>query len=207
MPRKQTLEVKLYLSELMYDVQQKAWHTGESMRGGDAASEEQASKVEELSDAGKDLVLRAFGNAYGVLRTELGEYIVEECAMADNLLLPEVRKKIVQGIVIGYAGAPSRSVSDETEDNTLVMLLRVPMNFNLGVRQGVAAAMHAYMVDCAMAEWLMVSAAAGGAAQWLERAKADLLALRVALNKRIRPTRVHEPARTEPKTKDDVRYE
>ena len=127
--------------------------------------------------------------------------------MADNLLLPEVRKKIVQGIVIGYAGAPSRSVSDETEDNTLVVLLRVPMNFNLGVRQGVAAAMHAYMVDCALAEWLMVSAAAGGAAQWLERAKADLLALRVALNKRIRPTRVHETARTETKTKDDVRYE
>lgn len=206
MPRRQTLEVRLYLSELMYDVQQKAWHTGESMRGGDAASEEQASKVQELSDAGKDVVLRAFGNAFGVLRTELGEYIVEGCAMADNLLLPEVRKRIVQGVVIGYGGAPAGNVGDETEDNTLVVLLRVPMNFNLGVRQAVVAAMHAYMVDCAMAEWLMVSAAAGGAAQWLERAKVDLLTLRAALNKRIRPTRVHEPAVTEPKDKD-VRYE
>lgn len=207
MPRKQTLEVKLYLSELMYDVQQKAWRTGESMRGGDAASEEQASRVEELSDDGKDVVLRAFGNAYGVLRTEIGEYVVEGCAMADNLLLPEVRKRIVRGVVIGYGGVPAGNVGDETEDNTLVVLLRVPMNFNLGVRQAVVAAMHAYMVDCAMAEWLMVSAAAGGAAQWLERAKVDLLTLRAALNKRIRPTRVHEPARTEPKTKDDVRYE
>lgn len=207
MPRKQTLEVKLYLSELMYDVQQKAWRTGESMRGGDAASAEQASRVEELSDDGKDVVLRAFGNALGVLRTEIGEYVVEGCAMADNLLLPEVRKRIVRGVVIGYGGVLAGNVGDETEDNTLVVLLRVPMNFNLGVRQAVVAAMHAYMVDCAMAEWLMVSAAAGGAAQWLERAKVDLLTLRAALNKRIRPTRVHEPARTEPKTKDDVRYE
>ena len=51
---KQTIEIKLYMSELVYDVQQKAHLIGDAMRTDETS--EQAAKVQDLTDERKDAI-------------------------------------------------------------------------------------------------------------------------------------------------------
>lgn len=200
---KQTIEIKLYMSELVYDVQQKAHLIGDAMRTDETS--EQAAKVQDLTDERKDAILRSFAESYACLRNELSEYLVETNRYADNILLQEERNKIKHALVFGYQGKPAAQ-SEEKEDNTLFLMLRVPMNFNLSVRGDIAHAMHNYMTDRAVATWLLLTPAKAEAETYIKSAQAALLELHTAINKRIRPTRVHAPEQTPPQ-QNELRYE
>lgn len=200
---KQTIEIKLYMSEMVYDVVQRAYLAGDAVKTADTA--EQAAKIQELDDEKKDLILRSFGNTWGVISEELGEYLVEDGHYADNLLLEETRKEMVHGMVFGFQGRPPETDEGEMVDNTFVIMLRVPMNFQKASKETIASALHALMVNNALADWLTIYApdrveACTAAAQ------TDLAMLRAALNSRVRPTRVHAPA-MEQATTNDIRYE
>lgn len=200
---KQTIEIKLYMSEMVYDVVQRAYLAGDAVKTADTA--EQAAKIQELDDEKKDLILRSFGNTWGVISEELGEYLVEDGHYADNLLLEETRKEMVHGMVFGFQGRPPETDKGDMVDNTFVIMLRVPMNFQKASKETIASALHALMVNNALADWLTIYApdrveACTAAAQ------TDLAMLRAALNSRVRPTRVHAPA-MEQATTNDIRYE
>lgn len=200
---KQTMEIKLYMSELMYNVQQEAHLVGESMRTDENG--EQAALVQEVTDEKKDIVLRSFGESYARLRNELSEYLVESNRYGDNLLIPEERAKIKHQLIFGYKGQPPAVDETKKEDNTLFLMVRVPMNFNLAVRDDVANAMHSYMVNSALADWFGITAS-GQSTQYAQKAQEDMMELRSAMNKRIRPARVHAPEQTSPR-QNELRYE
>lgn len=157
---KKTLTITIYTTELIYDVQNKAYLTGRSRRTGDnheLVSSMQASDDEE----DKNQIVRSLSNAFGTLKTKLAEYIDDGGTTADNTL---------------------------PDASNLTVVLLMPSNYNEGTHQAIAAAIHQYLVNTATADWLRITDKAD-ANDYATLADANLQELREAINKRVRPTR------------------
>ena len=204
---KHTIELRLYMSELLYDVAMAAYNIGEGMKATseNALGREAATIVQDFDDGKKDVILRSFGTTFGILKSALSEYLVEDNHLADNILNPEFRKKAALELTFGYKGEMAES-ENETEDNTFVLLLRVPMNFRTSTKEAIVSDMHTVLVCNALAEWLQESPMADRAAAYGEKATYAMTHLVNVLNLRQRPTRVHAPSEEEPHT-NDMRYE
>ena len=156
-----TFSITLYMSELIYDVQNKTYLTGRSRNTGD--NHEQVANMQANEDEeNQNQVVRSIGNAYANLKTKLSEYIEDSGATANNILL---------------------SASDNLQIN-LVM----PSNFNPATNDTIGAALHQYIVNSAIGEWFTITNKAD-AADYLTLAAANLAEIREAINKRVRPTR------------------
>lgn len=199
---KQTLEIKLYMSELMYDVLRQAHTLGDTITTDE--TREQAAKLQELED-NKDVVLRSFGNSFGKIKQVLSQYIVDTNRFADNLLIPEEREKISHELVFGFNGMPP-TPGEEKEDNTFYLMLRVPMNFNLAVKESIEENMHEYMVDFALYSWLTLRQLPDLSEKYKAKAQECLAYIVRASASRIRPARVHAPSQVEPR-QNETRYE
>lgn len=199
---KQTVEIKLYMSELMYDVLRQTHTIGDTIRTDE--TQEQAAKLQELPED-KDIVLRSFGNSFGRIKQALAQYIVDTNRFADNLLIPEEREKISHELVFGFNGMPP-TPSEEKEDNTFYLMLRVPMNFNLAAKESIEENMHTFMVDNALDSWLSLRQLNEKAQEYKAMAQECLSYIVIASSKRIRPARVHAPSQTEPR-QNETRYE
>lgn len=158
---KKTISITLYMSELIYDVQNKTYLTGRSRNTGD--NHEQVANMQANEDEeNQNQVVRSIGNAYANLKTKLSEYIEDSGSTANNILL---------------------SASDNLQIN-LVM----PSNFNPATNDTIGAALHQYIVNSAIGEWFTITNKAD-AADYLTLAAANLAEIREAINKRVRPTR------------------
>lgn len=198
---KQTIFIKLYIQEILYDILQKAYSIGDILSTDENA--EQAAKIQELDEGNRNILLRSIGGTIANLRSHLSEYLVDDGNNADDILFTELRQKMAEGLAFGYAGKPA--TSDGTEDNNIMFLLRVPMNFNPAAKEDIAQAAHSYIVNTALTEWLAISSPAN-VEYYSGRANADLVRLLTAINKRIRPARIHTPTTDTPKS-NDIRYE
>lgn len=158
---KKTISITLYMSELIYDVQNKTYLTGRSRNTGD--NHEQVANMQANEDEeNQNQIVRSIGNAYANLKTKLSEYIEDSGSTANNILL---------------------SASDNLQIN-LVM----PSNFNPATNDTIGAALHQYIVNSAIGEWFTITNKAD-AADYLALAAANLAEIREAINKRVRPTR------------------
>lgn len=211
---KDTIEVHIYLGELIYDCERAAYQAGESIRNG--KNDEAAALMQDIKDDGAiDVVLRSFGESMGILKDKLHEYLVDENHAADNLLMEQTRKKVAQGIAFSYKGSPVLE-GKETEDNDFVLLFRVPTNFSRAAKDAIAKCMHTYMVNAALATWYNMSAPKEiGESVTISRelvkncqdeCASSLILLEEAMNRRERPKRVRRPSSIPPHT-NDIRYE
>lgn len=156
-----TISITLYMSELIYDVQNKTYLTGRSRNTGD--NHEQVANMQANEDEeNQNQIVRSIGNAYANLKTKLSEYIEDSGSTANNILL---------------------SASDNLQIN-LVM----PSNFNPATNDTIGAALHQYIVNSAIGEWFTITNKAD-AADYLALAAANLAEIREAINERVRPTR------------------
>ena len=160
---KKTISIKLYMSELTYEVKNKTFLTGQSRWNGDN-KEEVAHMQANDDEENLNQVLRSLGNAFATLKTKLSEYIVEEGTTANNKQIKE-------------------------EDNLVVELL-MPSNFNQATNDSIAAAMHQYLVNSAIGDWFTITNKSD-ASDYLTVAAANLEQIREAINKRVRPVRVN----------------
>lgn len=157
---KKNVTITLYMSELIYDFQNKAFLTGRSRRvGGDAelASDMQASDDEE--DVNQ--ALRSIQTAYGQLLVEMGE---------------------------GLNSADTTSSNKLIENGNITLSLNMPSNYNLGVKDALTAAIHDYIINKALSSWFVMTNKAD-AGDYEELAKASLQNVHNAFNRRVRPTR------------------
>lgn len=159
---KKNVLITLYVSELVYDIENKTFLTGRSRENGDN-HEEVANMQANDDDENLNQVLRSIGNAFAALKTKLSEYLDEDAMSGANELL-----------------------SDETE--TLSLPLQMPTNYNNSTIDTITAAMHQYVVNTAIGEWFTITNKTD-AGDYISLAGQNLSALREALNKRIRPTR------------------
>jgi hypothetical protein len=160
---KKTLNITLYYSELMYDVQNKTYLTGKSRETGDnfeAVANMQANDDEE----NKNQILRSIGNAVSALKARLSEYIID-------------------------AGDSSSNILQVVEDaEKLELSLSMPSNYNNATRDTISAAAHQFIVNTAIGDWFAITNKAD-ASDYVAQATANIIEIREAISKRVRPTR------------------
>lgn len=161
---KKNLTITLYMSELLYDVQNKTYLTGKSRSTG-SNHEEVANMQANEDEENQNQILRSIGNAFSLLRTKLSEYIDEQSTSSIN--------------------GNNILTSDEKDLNvTLVM----PSNYNVASREAISTAMHQYIVNTAIGDWFTITNKSD-ASDYVTMSAANLEEIREAINKRFRPTR------------------
>ena len=160
---KKVIAITLYMSELIYDVQNKTYLTGRSRQTG-TNHEEVANMQANDDDENANQIMRSIGNAFANLKTKLSEYINE----------------------IGT------STNDKQLSSTgnLTLSLNMPPNYNNASNDTISTALHQYLVNSAIGDWFTITNK-NDASDYITLAAANLEQLREALNKRMRPTRTN----------------
>lgn len=157
-----TLTITLYMSELLYDFRNKAYLTGRS-RKADGKDTEFTSNMQASEDeTDNNQVLRSIQNAYGQLLVELSE---------------------------GLADVAEKTSKNElmTAEN-ITLVLAVPSNYNLGVRDSLTSAIHDYLINKALMDWFMITNK-DDAKDYANLATVSLQNIHNAFNRRVRPKR------------------
>lgn len=162
MARKE-LTVSLYMSELIYDVQNKTYLTGRS-RQAEGNYEEVAHMQANDDEENKNQIARSLGNAFQTLKSKLSDYIVEQGTTANNILM---------------------DVSPQTK---LSLAFSMPSNYNEATREAIATSIHKYIINTAVGDWFTITNKAD-AADYIAQASLNINEIREAINKRVRPTR------------------
>lgn len=163
---KKTLEITQRVKELVYDIQNKAYLTGqareaEGKKSYEAASNMQASDDEENSYQ----IRRSLANAFSALKSLLGEYLSEDKSTSDNLIYEEIDK-----------------------DGVLTLSFELPSNYNNASADSLGNGIHAYLVDMALGDWFAITNKED-AETYIAHSVVSLENVKRALYKRSRPAR------------------
>ena len=160
---KKVISITLYMSELVYDVQNKTYLTGRSRQTG-TNHEEVANMQANDDDENANQIMRSIGNAFANLKTKLSEYINES----------------------------GTSTNDKQISSTgnLTLSLNMPPNYNNASNDAISTALHQYLVNSAIGDWFTITNK-NDASDYITLAAANLEQLREAVNKRMRPTRTN----------------
>ena len=160
---KKVIAITLYMSELIYDVQNKTYLTGRSRQTG-TNHEEVANMQANDDDENLNQIMRSIGNAFANLKTKLSEYINES----------------------------GTSTNDKQISSTgnLTLSLNMPPNYNNASNDTISTALHQYLVNSAIGDWFTITNK-NDASDYITLAAANLEQLREAVNKRMRPTRTN----------------
>lgn len=162
-----TFTVKLYMSELIYDVQNKTYITGRSRYDG-TNHETVANMQANEDDENENQILRSIGDAYSTLLGKIAEFVKIDSA------------------------TPSADLTKTDElgdaETDIQVVLKMPSNYNMVTSDAVTAAMHKYIVNMAIHEWFTLTNK-NDSEIYLARANANIEQLREAINKRVRPDR------------------
>ena len=158
---KQTITITLYMSELVFDVQNKTYLTGRSRSNGENFEQVANMQADDEEENSKQ-ILRSIGNAYGSLMAKLSEYVVSDKTTATNLITDQ--------------------------EANLTIALQMPGSYNKAANEAVVAAVHQYIVNTAIADWFVITNKSD-AVEYANLAAVNITQLREALNKRVRPVR------------------
>lgn len=163
---KKTLTVTLEVKELMHDIMNKAYLTGQAREAEGSKSYEAASNMQASEDEDNSYQLRrSLANAYSSLKSLLGEYLDEDKDSSNN--------RIQQTI---------------DDDGQLQLAFLLPSNYNNASADSLGNGIHAYLVDMALADWFTITNKAD-AQDYLNHSTVSLEIVKRALYKRSRPTR------------------
>ena len=174
---KKDLNITLYKSELIYEVQNKTYLTGRSRHNGE--NHEQVANMQAGDDDEHlNQILRSLGSAFSELKTRLADFIDldAEQTTANNKLLAT------------FTAADNEDNELEIEDNELEIELVMPANYNTATADAISSACHNFVVNTAVADWYTLTAPAE-AAPYASLAAGNIQQIRDAANKRTAPTR------------------
>lgn len=163
---KKTLIVTQQVKELVYDIQNKAYLTGqareaEGTKGYEAASNMQANDDTENSYQ----IRRSLANSFSSLKSLLGEYLSEDKSTSDNLINTEI-----------------------DSDGILELAFELPSNYNHSSADALGNGIHAYLVDMALGDWFAITNKED-AQIYVSNSSISLENVKRALYKRSRPQR------------------
>lgn len=161
---KKTLTVTQQVKELVYDIQNKAYLTGQAREAAgksyQVASNMQASDDDENSYQ----IRRSLANAFSSLKSLLGEYLNEDNTTSDNLM-------------------------DEEIDNNGKLSLEFCFRLTITtLRRTLGNGIHSYLVDMALGEWFAITSPEDANA-YIQHSGVSLENVKRALYKRSRPER------------------
>ena len=158
---KKTITITEYMSELLYDIQNKTYLTGRSRQTG-GNHEEVANMQANDDDENSNQIIRSIGNAFANLKTKLSEYLVEEGTTSNNALI--------------------------SGEKNLTLVLQMPGNFNQATNDTISTGVHQYIVNSAIGDWFTITNK-NDSSDYVTLAAANLEVIREAINKRVRPKR------------------
>lgn len=162
---KKTLTATQQVKELIYDIQNKAYLTGQAREAGgmgyQAASNMQASNDDDNSYQ----IRRSLANAFSSLKSLLGEYLNEDKTTSDNLVNEEI-----------------------DNDGQLSLEFLLPSNYNNASADSLGNGIHAYLVDMALGDWFTITNKED-AQTYIAHSAVSLETVKRALYKRSRPER------------------
>ena len=160
---KKVIAITLYMSELIYDVQNKTYLTGRSRQTG-TNHEEVANMQANDDDENANQIMRSIGNAFANLKTKLSEYINENGTSTNDKQL--------------------------SSTGNLTLSLNMPPNYNNASNDTIRTSLHVYLGFSAIGYCFNITTK-NDASDYITLAAANLEQLREALNKRMRPTRTN----------------
>lgn len=163
---KKTLTVTQKVKELMFDIMNKAYLTGQAREFEGTKNYEASSNMQASEDLESSYQLRrSLANAFSSLKSLLGEYLDENKSTSDNIIPKEI-----------------------DDDGQLVLAFKLPSNYNNASADSLGNGIHAYLVDMALCEWFTITNKAD-AQDYLSHSTASLETVKRTLYKRSRPTR------------------
>lgn len=161
---KKRITLKLEMSEIIFDIQNKTYLTGRSASNGDNHAHVANMQAND-DDENEAQILRSITMAMMVLRNRLSEYIDLNDSATTNESL--------------------------TAEDVLSFTLNMPSNFNTGVTKAIGEAAHQFIVANAIADWFAITAK-GETADYTKVAEESLKVLEETICKRSRPKRTEK---------------
>ncbi len=163
---KKTLTVTQQVPELIYDIQNKSYLTGQAREADGNKNYEAASNMQASDDTENSYqIRRSLANAYSSLKSLLGEYLSEDKSTSDNLIVSEI-----------------------DNDGALVLAFELPSNYNNASADSLGNGIHSYLVDMALADWFTITNK-DDADTYISHSAVSLETVKRALYKRSRPER------------------
>lgn len=160
---RKSLTITLYMSELIYDFQNKAYLTGRSRRAGGMDAEAASNIQANNDDEDKNQALRSIQNAYSQLLVELSESV--------------------------KTTAETTSSNELISDNTNITInLSLPSNYSMGLKDALTSSIHDYIINKALTDWYLITNP-NEAKTYGDLAVFSLKNLHETFNRRERPTR------------------
>ena len=162
---KKTLTVTQQVKELVYDIQNKAYLTGQAREAEGTKSYEAASNMQASDDDENSYqIRRSLANAFSSLKSLLGEYLQEDKSTSNNLINKEI-----------------------DNDGELTLAFELPSNYNSSA-DALGNGIHAYLVDMALGDWFAITNKED-AQTYVAHSAVSLENVKRALYKRSRPER------------------
>lgn len=162
---KKTLTVTLKVKELMFDVMNKAYLTGQAREASGKGYEETSNMQASEDDENSYQLRRSLANSFSSLKSLLGEYLDENTSTTNNLIQQEI-----------------------DNDGELKLEFKLPSNYNSASADALGNNIHAYLVDVVLSEWFTITNK-DDAKDYVDHSAASLEIVKRALYKRSRPTR------------------
>lgn len=163
---KKTLTVTQQVKELVFDIQNKAYLTGQAREAEGKKTYEAASNMQASDDIENSYqIRRSLANAFSALKSLLGEYLSEDRSTSNNLIQKDI-----------------------DDDGVLELAFELPSNYNNSSADALGNGIHSYLVDMALGDWFSITNKED-AQDYISHASVSLENVKRALYKRARPTR------------------
>lgn len=160
---RKSLTITLYMSELIYDFQNKAYLTGRSRRSNGMDAEAASNIQANNDDEDKNQALRSIQNAHSQLLVELSESVMTTTETTSS-------NELISG------------------NNNIIISLSLPSNYSLGLKDALTSSIHDYIINKALMDWFLITNP-NEAKTYGDLAIASLKNLHETFNRRERPTR------------------
>lgn len=163
---KKDLTIIEEVEELIFDIRNKIYLTGQA-REAEGKKPYQAASTMQVSDEDENSyqIRRSLTNAFSTLKSLLSEWLQEDRTMSDNRVVAEI-----------------------DNDGQLVLVFKMPLNYNVASVDSLGDGIHSYLVNTAIAEWFTITNKEDAEA-YVAHSAISLENIKRALYKRIRPKR------------------
>lgn len=160
---KNEVKITIHLSEVIYDIQNKTYISGEVAGGNGESAEKVSMQQVDSEEWSNNQIIRSIGNAFSRIQSSISEYW-------------------------GMSSADETNTQMQYGASGLVIKLLMPMNYNATTLRDVTQAIHQTLVYQAIYDWYML-VSPSGADVWKEMADSQIGRIRLLLSRRLRPSR------------------
>lgn len=179
-----SLLITLYLSEILYDIRNKAFLTGRSRETADNQAQISWSQLSgDEPEMGQ--IMRSVESALAVVQTKLAPYLEE---ITRERILREHHPPCMPHPEELIELSAEDDVLMPSEENAITLKLLMPDNYNQAFVPALSASIHNFIVAAVLGEWFVISHP-NEAKAYLQWAEGESANIKACLEKRIKPLR------------------